>query len=1460
MMNETSAPDPIATETLVAEVTDEFMERLRRGEHPDVEDYARRHPQIATVIRHILPALEVIGSAEAGRSPGAFASSAEIHPQGPLGDYWIVREIGRGGMGIVYQAVQISLGRDVALKVLPFAAAMDHKQLQRFKNEAQAAAFLHHTNIVPVYGVGCERGVHYYAMQYIEGQTVAAIIGELRLLSGLDSQRKASRASLVTRDIASGRWAPLSRGPDGLSVTATEAGPDAPSARECDGPPEEATRPAGLQSLEGSTRKPAHFRTVANLGMQAARALEHAHFLGVIHRDIKPANLLVDLRGNLWITDFGLARLHGAVDLTVTGDLVGTLRYMSPEQALGQRVAVDHRTDVYSLGMTLYELMTLEPAFSCQDRSELLRQIAFAEPRRPHLLNSAIPSDLETIVLKAIEKDPVARYATAQDLADDLERFLDDRPIRARRPTLWERAHKLARRHKPVVVTSTVAAILLLAAVSIVASLSAFWLRHERNATLKQLAMTRKAEGVAQYRLYEAKLAEAKASRWSGRAGRRFNGLDALPEAAALARALKLGPQVLLTLRDEAIACMILPDLRLNRQWVGSPPQSGAPVGLAFDAGLERYARVEADGTVTVRRLADDVVLVQLADLGAPRQRMVDWRVCLRFSPDGRFLAARSEPRDRVPLQVWDLNGPRRLLSVPACGEWFFQDFDFSPDSRTLVTGQADGSIGLFDISTGRLLRTLATGAFPRMLRFDPAGEQLAVGHRDDRTIRFLNLAGRPNCRTLSLPEPVSCAPAWNADGELLAAGSNNGQVHVWNARSGSFVSVCKGDRKAVLHVAFNHGGELLASASWDGTTRLWDPRTGRQLVAADGLADVFSSDDRWLGCEHTGPYVGRWEVATGRECRYLWSATALRTVHCVDIDPDGRVLAASGDEGVHLWDLNTGKEVQFLRLGPTPSVNFNASGRFLLTSGEAGLYRWPARWESDPRANVLRLGHPRMIEQPPGCRPTRCTQSQDGRRLAIYEQSTGKAIFLDLARRRRRLHCITEPSLWHAAISPDGRWVATGTWNGYSCKVRDARTGRCLQDLPARNALPAFSPDNRWLVIGAFQDYSFYQLDGDRWRCSRRLQRDTAAASAGLVAFTPDAQLVALAHSSRSIQLLQTQHWQQLATISTPDSEELTCLRFSPDGSKLAAGTIDGTIQLWDLRLIRARLREMGLDWNPPAQQSQFVDPDKPARVAVDAGELPDLERDSLILALFPFDAEAYYRRGLAHARRDQPREALEDFRYALALRPDHYEALHQRGLLLARQGNYQEAIADWSQTIALNPDDADAYAARGDAYLELSKWDDAAQDYARVVDLRPDWPDYHNEGAWLLATHPDPGRRDISRAVMWARRAVELDPDEGMYQNTLGVVLYRANDWPGAIAALEKSIRIQGRTSYDDFFLAMSRWRLGERQEALRLYDQAVRWMERTKPNDGELRRFSAEAAELLGITRASQGGGSK
>jgi serine/threonine protein kinase/Tfp pilus assembly protein PilF len=413
-------------EVELGKVADDYLSRLDHGEKPELEEFLRRYPRLASFLPKILPALDEMRPV----MPSSTGPQSKAPVLGCLGDYRLLREIGRGGMGVVYEAEQISLGRRVALKVLPFAGTLDAKQLQRFKNEAQAAAQLHHTNIVPVFAVGQERGVHYYAMQFIEGQTLAALIHELRKAAGLELPDTLPGSS-------------------GCSNGVRSATP-APAQAECAAGLEETPHVAPIVT-EHSTKRASFYRTAAALGKQAAEALEHAHLLGVVHRDIKPANLILEERGNLWVTDFGLARFQRDAGLTLTGDLLGTLRYMSPEQALAQRGLVDHRSDIYSLGATLYELLTLHPVLEGSDRRELLRQIAWEEPRPPRRLNREIPVELETIVLKALAKEPGERYATGQELADDLQRFLDDRPVLAQRPTRAQQLKKWLRRHRVVV-------------------------------------------------------------------------------------------------------------------------------------------------------------------------------------------------------------------------------------------------------------------------------------------------------------------------------------------------------------------------------------------------------------------------------------------------------------------------------------------------------------------------------------------------------------------------------------------------------------------------------------------------------------------------------------------------------------------------------------------------------------------------------------------------------------------------------------------------------------------------------------------------------------------------------------------------------------------------------------------------------------------------------------------------
>ena len=445
----------------VAAALDAYLAELEAGRRPSREAFFAHEPELAQELAECLDALEFIHAAAGGSGSmsddAPDASPEALRPAAVLGDYRLIRRVGRGGMGVVYEARQLSLDRRVALKVLPQASALDPAHLQRFRIEAQAAAQLHHPRIVPIYAVGFERGVHFYAMQFIEGQSLAGVIEDLRRL-GREPLSAPSGAETTTQTITPS--------PDRPSIV-----PDSGA------PPAERAQPGSTWPEPGARRGPGAFRAFARLGIQAAEALEHAHEMGILHRDIKPSNLLIDEPGDLWVADFGLALFQDEPGVTRTGDLVGTVRYMSPEQALG-RLSFDPRSDVYSLGATLYELLTLRPAFGAADRQALLRQIEQEEPISPRRIDPQVPRDLETIVLKAMSKEPSQRYASARELAEDLTRFLEDRPILARAPTALGHAAKWARRHRPILYT---AAAIVFAAWSLGSAL--LW--RERQETLK---------------------------------------------------------------------------------------------------------------------------------------------------------------------------------------------------------------------------------------------------------------------------------------------------------------------------------------------------------------------------------------------------------------------------------------------------------------------------------------------------------------------------------------------------------------------------------------------------------------------------------------------------------------------------------------------------------------------------------------------------------------------------------------------------------------------------------------------------------------------------------------------------------------------------------------------------------------------------------------------------------------
>jgi serine/threonine protein kinase/Flp pilus assembly protein TadD len=491
------------------QVAESFLSRYRNGERPSVDEYAQEHPELADQIRELFPALlemEQIRPAVAELDQAGSVCQAPPAPR-QLGEYRILREVGRGGMGVVYEAVQESLGRHVALKVLPYNALANPVHLERFRREAKAAARLHHTNIVPVFGVGEHEGIHYYAMQFILGQGVDEVLAEVRRLRGepqvpaVGNRSSRLLAASVAEGLLSGNFPEQVSASDGTepvssgspaqpehamgAVNAANAScRDRPSGQAPAGTMERLVRSASVLGaqmrrpddaiLTGSgihseiTSQPGagYYRSVAELGLQVADALAYAHGQGVLHRDVKPSNLLLDTAGRVWVTDFGLAKADDSDDLTETGDLVGTLCYMAPERVQGR---ADARSDVYGLGITLYEMLTLKRAFRETNRARLMERVVHEQPAPARRLDRHIPRDLETIVLKALAKDPAARYPTAEALAEDLRRFLADRPVRARRTSALEQTWRWSRRNP-----AWAAVAVLLLVVAVIASLAAW--------------------------------------------------------------------------------------------------------------------------------------------------------------------------------------------------------------------------------------------------------------------------------------------------------------------------------------------------------------------------------------------------------------------------------------------------------------------------------------------------------------------------------------------------------------------------------------------------------------------------------------------------------------------------------------------------------------------------------------------------------------------------------------------------------------------------------------------------------------------------------------------------------------------------------------------------------------------------------------------------------------------------
>lgn len=780
-----------------------------------------------------------------------------------------------------------------------------------------------------------------------------------------------------------------------------------------------------------------------------------------------------------------------------------------------------------------------------------------------------MPRDLETVVGKAMAREPADRYASARELADDLGRFLADRPVQARRVSAAERVGRWCRRH-PAVATLSAAVVALRAA----GAAGGWWAAARLG---RQVEAITRAEGDTRERLWDARLAQARAGRASRLPGQRFKSLEAVAEAARIRPSREL--------RNEVVACLALTDVRVEREWDADVETDRLAFsnGVAFDPTLGHHASTSADGTIRVRATADGRLVARLAGTGGPADS-------LRFSPDGRYLAARYNTPEH-PCRVWDWRAEKVVFERPQ-PPLISLALDFGPDGGSLVLGDRQG-LETIALPSGKCLGTATRLDFvPGWVAVAPGqGDVVAVCALAEGKLRVVHLpSGRVMARWDQLPTQVA-ALAWHPEGTLVAASGSDGNLYLFDPGSRGQPAILRGHLLEARELAFSPDGRLLVSRGWDGTTRFWDPAGGHEVLRVRGASFLqFDREGRRLAYRgYNSRRLGVWELADQSFCRVLHGSRGRDPQrHAgVSFSPDGRLLATSAGNDVCLWDPRSGCLLGRLNTGQTTDVLFDPGGRSLYTAGDRGTLARPLVRSEDEGGACWRVEPPRPLLGPLGrLNGFQLHADRRGERLAVVERFS-RVVLAPPPGRQGPPTCLQDqPLVSAAAVSPDGRYVATGTWRGQGVKVWDAGAGRPVCDLPsAGSAGVAFTPDgSRLLVLESEGTYPSYRVGSweQEWE---RHDPDTGFTSRLQAAFDPRGRVLAQVSDRVNLRLVDLETGEELAVLPVPESQNLSGYQFSPDGRYLAATTVRGTVQLWDLRRLRTTLREIGLDWDPAAR-----------------------------------------------------------------------------------------------------------------------------------------------------------------------------------------------------------------------------------------------------------------------------------
>ncbi|APW61058.1 protein kinase domain-containing protein [Paludisphaera borealis] len=1148
----------------------------------------------------------------------ADSGSAGPTPASPpsFGDFRIIREIGRGGMGVVYEAEQISLGRRVALKVLSHVTT-SAKQRRRFEREAKAAGRLHHTHIVPVFGVGEHDGTPYYVMQFIAGVGLHGVINELRKLESPPAETAiaavdqahgpsmgmtvADASDLVfdhdptTVDPASAPEPVALAVEDELNRTADDPALVAIARALLDGRSEstdaEPAAPSDSSSgslasliphadVFGRAGSGCYWKRVARIGAEVARGLDYAHGQGVLHRDIKPSNLLLDERGAVWVTDFGLAKAGDQQDLTQSGDVVGTLRYMPPEAFEGVSGPCG---DVYGLGLTLYELLARRPAFDEKDRARLIKQVTEADPPRLGKLDPRIPRDLATVVQKAIERAPANRYASAAEFAADLQRFLDDEPVKARRASLVERYLRWAWRNPTVAALGgLLAAVLVLATVGSLAAARRF---RDQAEVQHQLAEDREAERLDAQR---ARDEEAEAHRLADSALTSLQSVRDVLRGTLYATRSNLAMSAwdandfgqMHSLLDLLRPAPGEPDLRgwewrylqrlgnEERLTLRSPGEGFIDAAISPDG--RTIASLEMDDRIRFWDRADGKLRTTINVKNRSHAELYAGVHALAYSPDGRWLAG---PGHEDSLSLYDA-ATGALVRTIEFGRGAVLSLAWSPDGKRLAAAQSRHIVRVWNVETGKPIEPYLGGHEGPVASVDVSRDgRFAVSGGFDGAVKIWNFQGEPKLirQLIGRGEEIR-AVVFSPDGRHVASGGLDGAVRIWETESGRSVAVLRGHDAAVHCLAYCPTG-LLASAGNDDTVKIWDPASGRELRTFKGHTEgvravAFSPDGCDLLSASTDGSIKVWDAESPPRPRSLYSPSVLTyggVVECVALSPDGRRLATGQDDhAVRIWDVAKGR-LLYLLTGhnePIRAVAFSPDGRLLASAAGSPDQPAPGRdvvcvWEVETGRRIASYsGFDNVVDALVFIGDGHWLASAGGQsKIHIWNVDDGelRATLSGHGEDVRRL-----------ALSPDGKLLASTSSDG-TAKIWELPGGalRATIDGHGERVAVAFNHDGRLLATAAADAaiQVWNVADGTLRQTLKGHLREVDA-----LAFAPDDRL-ASAGLDKTIRIWDLASGQSVLSLNG-HSGAVTGLAFSPDGRVLASSSRDRTVRLWEAPL----------------------------------------------------------------------------------------------------------------------------------------------------------------------------------------------------------------------------------------------------------------------------------------------------